>query len=162
MSFFGMGPMEIAVIMVVALIIFGPDKLPQIGAQVGRAVKDFRSATRDLTAEFQDSIDDVQATIGEMKATVTDVRNETAALAASIPASLDVSQAPAGTAATTGQTADSTVPSLATAMPNSNGTTASAGEHAPDVVSVPSKDDPLADFGGMDDDILAAPSTTEG
>jgi TatA/E family protein of Tat protein translocase len=77
MNLFGMGAMEIAVILIVALVIFGPSKLPEIGGQVGRAVKDFRRATRDLTAEFRDR-SMTQSTISEMKATVTDVRNETA------------------------------------------------------------------------------------
>lgn len=149
MSFFGMGPMEITVIMIVALIIFGPGKLPEIGGQVGRAVRDFRRATRDLTAEFQDSIDDVQSTIGEMKATVTDVRNETAALAASIPASLDVSQpapgaASAATSVATGAAAQNGAPSVESA--------------APVAVESASKDDPLGDLAGLDDDLLAASS----
>jgi TatA/E family protein of Tat protein translocase len=89
MSFFGMGSMEILVIMVIALIIFGPGKLPEIGAQVGRAVRDFRRATRDLTAEFQESIDDVQATMGEMRASVDEMKRETEALASTIPTTID-------------------------------------------------------------------------
>jgi TatA/E family protein of Tat protein translocase len=89
MNLFGMGSMEILVIMIVALIIFGPGRLPEIGAQVGKAVRDFRRATRDLTAEFQDSIDDVQATMGEMRATVDEMKRETEALASTIPSTID-------------------------------------------------------------------------
>jgi TatA/E family protein of Tat protein translocase len=142
MNLFGMGPMEIAVILIVALVIFGPGKLPEIGGQVGRAVRDFRRATRDLTAEFQDSIDDVQSTIGEMKATVTDVRNETAALAATIPASLDISQPAAGAAGSQVAATNGAAAAVATAEP----------------AATASKDDPLADLAGLDDDVLAAGS----
>lgn len=88
MNLFGMGPMEILVIAVVALIIFGPGRLPEIGAQAGKAVRDFRKATTSLTSEFQDSINDVQATVGELKDTVRDVQRETQALGKSIPDSL--------------------------------------------------------------------------
>jgi TatA/E family protein of Tat protein translocase len=89
MSFFGMGSMEIVVIMVIALIIFGPGKLPEIAGQAGKMVRDFRRATRDLTAEFQDSIDDVQSTMNEMKSTVSDMKRETEELASSIPAAIN-------------------------------------------------------------------------
>jgi sec-independent protein translocase protein TatA len=37
------------------LIVFGPGKLPEIAGQVGRAVRDFRRSTADITAEFQRS-----------------------------------------------------------------------------------------------------------
>jgi sec-independent protein translocase protein TatB len=89
MSFFGMGSMEIVVIMIIALIIFGPGKIPEIAGQVGKGVRDFRRVTRDLTAEFQNSIDDVQSTMDEMKSTVNEMKMETEALAASIPATVE-------------------------------------------------------------------------
>lgn len=36
-------------IVIVALIIFGPDKLPEIGKAFGKSLKEFKSATKDLT-----------------------------------------------------------------------------------------------------------------
>ena len=52
MNFLGMGPMELMVILVLALIVFGPGKLPEIAGQVGRVVRDFRRMTGDLSSEF--------------------------------------------------------------------------------------------------------------
>lgn len=89
MNLFGMGTPEILVIMVVALIIFGPGKLPEIGAQVGKAVRDFRKITREMTSEFEDSIGDVQSSVNEVKQTVSNVQKETAAIAQSIPSSIE-------------------------------------------------------------------------
>jgi TatA/E family protein of Tat protein translocase len=86
-----MGAGEIMVIMIVALLIFGPGKLPEIMGQVGRTVREFKKATRDLTGEFQDSIHDVQSTMDEMKTTVSDMKRETTELAASIPTSIESS-----------------------------------------------------------------------
>jgi len=51
-NFLGMGPMELMVILVLALIIFGPGKLPEIAGQVGRVVRDFRRTTAELSSEF--------------------------------------------------------------------------------------------------------------
>jgi len=52
MNFLGMGPMELMVILVLALIVFGPGKLPEIAGQVGRVVRDFRRMTGELSSEF--------------------------------------------------------------------------------------------------------------
>lgn len=51
MDFFGIGPMEILLILVIALIIFGPGKLPEIGRTVGKAIYALKKATSDLTAQ---------------------------------------------------------------------------------------------------------------
>ncbi len=42
------GPTEIILILAVALIIFGPAKLPELGRSIGNGLKEFRKATRDL------------------------------------------------------------------------------------------------------------------
>lgn len=49
---FGIGPQEIIILMVVALIVFGPQKLPEIGMQVGKAIRDFRRMSDEMTGEF--------------------------------------------------------------------------------------------------------------
>ena len=56
MNFLGMGPGELMLIAVLGLIVFGPGKLPEIAAQVGKAVRDFRRNTYDIQAEFQRSL----------------------------------------------------------------------------------------------------------
>lgn len=38
------GPMEIALIVIVALLIFGPSKLPQLGKSVGESIKEFKKS----------------------------------------------------------------------------------------------------------------------
>jgi sec-independent protein translocase protein TatA len=39
---FGLGLQELGIILVIALVIFGPTKLPQIGSGLGKAIRDFR------------------------------------------------------------------------------------------------------------------------
>lgn len=39
-----LGPMELVIILVIALIIFGPGKLPQVGRAIGKGMRDFKEA----------------------------------------------------------------------------------------------------------------------
>lgn len=41
-------------ILVIALIIFGPKKLPEIGRAMGQTLKEFKKSTKELTSEFED------------------------------------------------------------------------------------------------------------
>lgn len=45
---FGIGAMELVVILVLALIIFGPGKLPEVGKAIGRGVREFKKATSEV------------------------------------------------------------------------------------------------------------------
>lgn len=44
---------EILMIMVIALVVFGPRKLPELGQSLGRALREFRQHTQQVTGEFQ-------------------------------------------------------------------------------------------------------------
>ena len=55
---FNLGPLELVAIFIVALLVFGPQKLPEIGRQVGKAVREFRKFQTSLQSEFRDVLDD--------------------------------------------------------------------------------------------------------
>ncbi len=44
---FGLGVPELMVILVIALVIFGPSKLPQIGSGLGKAIRDFKKGVTE-------------------------------------------------------------------------------------------------------------------
>ncbi len=55
---FGLGVPELMVILVIALVIFGPSKLPQIGSGLGKAIRDFKKGVtggEDDEAENKDA-----------------------------------------------------------------------------------------------------------
>ncbi len=56
MEIFGMGPLEIALIAALALVVFGPDKLPELARQIGKVLGDIRRISMEVTSEFQRSI----------------------------------------------------------------------------------------------------------
>jgi sec-independent protein translocase protein TatA len=46
------GPLEIAIVLIIALLVVGPNRLPQAGRSLGRAVREFRRATETAKAEL--------------------------------------------------------------------------------------------------------------
>ena len=52
-NIFGIGLPEMAVIMTVALLIFGPKKLPEIGRSMGKAIRGFQEASNEFQSEFK-------------------------------------------------------------------------------------------------------------
>jgi sec-independent protein translocase protein TatA len=53
---FNIGPTELIVIMIVALIVFGPKRLPEIGRTLGRSLQEFRRASNDLRRELEQDV----------------------------------------------------------------------------------------------------------
>ena len=50
---FNVGPTELIVILVLALLVFGPKRLPEMSRQIGRGLREFRRATQDVQNEIQ-------------------------------------------------------------------------------------------------------------
>jgi sec-independent protein translocase protein TatA len=53
-----LGPAEILVILVVALLVFGPNKMPEIARQLGRGMRELRRMQQHLSTEFHDVMAD--------------------------------------------------------------------------------------------------------
>ena len=71
MNIFGIGLPEMALIMMVALLVFGPKKLPEIGRSLGKAIKGFQDASKEFEDEFKKEASRLEKTVAEpMKATL--------------------------------------------------------------------------------------------
>lgn len=60
------GPLEIAIVLIIALIVFGPKRLPELGSSLGRGIREFRNT---VTGDKHDDDDDVKALSASQAAT---------------------------------------------------------------------------------------------
>jgi sec-independent protein translocase protein TatA len=53
---FGIGVQELVIIAVIALLIVGPNKLPDLAKSLGKGFRDFKKATEDVTEDIKDTL----------------------------------------------------------------------------------------------------------
>ncbi|CAH2714046.1 Sec-independent protein translocase protein TatAd [Neobacillus rhizosphaerae] len=53
----------LVLIFILALIVFGPKKLPELGRAIGTTIKEFKRSTRELTGDIVDEVKDVKEII---------------------------------------------------------------------------------------------------
>ena len=74
MEIFGIGPWELLLLALIAFIVLGPERIPQVARTAGRLVRQLRQMTDELTGEFRGDIEavtgdiaDVQRELGAMR-----------------------------------------------------------------------------------------------
>ena len=53
---FNVGPTELMIVLVLALIVFGPKKLPEMGKSIGKGLSEFRKAQADIKREIREGM----------------------------------------------------------------------------------------------------------
>ncbi len=53
----GIGGMEVFIVLVIALVIFGPQKLPEMGRTLGKAIREFKNVGSDIQDEITKATD---------------------------------------------------------------------------------------------------------
>ena len=71
---FGIGMPELILILAIALIVIGPKKLPDLAKSLGRAMREFKSATNEFKESIQ--IDDEVKELQDVKKSFDDISNE--------------------------------------------------------------------------------------
>ena len=59
MNFFGVGPLELGLVLVIAVIVLGPDRLPEVAVQVARAIRYLRGYATSATAQMRKDLDEL-------------------------------------------------------------------------------------------------------
>lgn len=84
MNIFGVGGLEIPIIAIAALLIFGPGKLPEVMGQAGKLVRDFRRMSAELTGEFEKTIAEAKDIGSSIQSEVGGMSKEVNSVAASV------------------------------------------------------------------------------
>ncbi len=82
-----LGFSELLIIFVIALVIFGPSKLPELGKGLGRGIKEFKKATQSLEEEVSQAVKDMDKATEPKNNSPTPVQNAIPTAAAPAPAS---------------------------------------------------------------------------
>jgi TatA/E family protein of Tat protein translocase len=150
MNFLGMGPMEIAVIAIVGLMIFGPGKLPEVAGQVGKAVRDFKRMTADLSSEFEKTagLDEIKKTVQkEMAGIQSEVNSVTSGVKKDLTSTTSTAKKTTSTGSTSSAAAKTTTSGTnKTVTPANTSTTTKSTTPAKVEPAKASKADPFADF----------------
>jgi sec-independent protein translocase protein TatA len=70
------GPWEIAIVLILVLVIFGPRKLPELGSSLGKSIRGFRKGLKDSQEEVKSTVAEVRQATGldDVKSAVADVK----------------------------------------------------------------------------------------
>jgi sec-independent protein translocase protein TatA len=73
------GPWEIAIVLVIALLIFGPKKLPDLGSSLGKSIRGFREGMKEGQDELKKAVAEVKDAAGDGPVTTTQTAEAPAA-----------------------------------------------------------------------------------
>jgi TatA/E family protein of Tat protein translocase len=62
-----LGFSEMLMIFVIALLVFGPKKLPELGKSLGKGIREFKKATDELKSSWEDQVKDISEPINDFK-----------------------------------------------------------------------------------------------
>jgi sec-independent protein translocase protein TatA len=83
--FGSIGPAELILIFVIALLVFGPKKLPEIGRSVGKALREFKKTSEEIKGRIEEEIEaseikdirkDIQSGMNDLRTSVNQVASE--------------------------------------------------------------------------------------
>lgn len=78
----GFHGLDLVVILVIALLIFGPKKLPEMGSAIGKSIKEFRKGMNELTAPKEEESSSTTSSSANLDAIEREIASKRAAAAA--------------------------------------------------------------------------------
>jgi len=96
MDFLGLGFGEVLMVVLVALLVFGPEKVPEIARGLGRTIRSFKQAASGFTTAVTKELDDVRKTTSDVTTAVTkeldEAQKTTSDITATMTRELDEAQ----------------------------------------------------------------------
>ncbi|MBR5319695.1 MAG: twin-arginine translocase TatA/TatE family subunit [Peptococcaceae bacterium] len=96
-----LGPTELILILGVALVIFGPGKLPELGQTLGKTIREFKGAINNIDEDIKKDLGDIKTEVQEVKdavdvrATINDLKKDVKdAVRIDLPVSETAKEAP--------------------------------------------------------------------
>ena len=126
------GPAEIIIVLVIALLVFGPKRLPQMGKSLGKGVREFRKAAE--TAKTELGLDGVTDQINEVKATFTEPLKGVTGTLDDLKSSVDLKSAIEAPVAATAVAGAAAVPAVG--VPSYPGAVAVAVDEGPETPAI--------------------------
>ncbi len=74
MDFLGIGLPELIIILIVAVIVVGPKRLPEVAVQIARAIRQLRGYATDVTAQMRSELDELTREYEQVRKEVRDLR----------------------------------------------------------------------------------------
>ena len=71
-----LGFQELLVIFVIALLVFGPKKLPELGKSLGKGLREFKRATNDLKSSWDEQVKDAEQDISDATTDIKDLQED--------------------------------------------------------------------------------------
>jgi sec-independent protein translocase protein TatB len=149
MNFLGVGPLELVVILVVALVFVGPERLPKLAADIARTIREIRKYTSSIAAEFTDVLQEFEKETEPEKSQWKEIgQGLTDATKSVTDAFREAQAAAAAPAPTNGATPSPLTPPSEASLPAEPATDANGTPHpaaaAADSVSMEAPPDALA------------------
>ena len=153
MNFLGVGPAELIVILVVALVFVGPERLPRLAADIARTIREIRKYTGSLAAEFNEVLEEFEKETepdrGQWKEIGEGLNSATKSLTDAIRGaradaeSAGTKPASTGASAAAARTTNGTTPTANGTVPATNGSTPAVAP-SPETMQVISEPEPEA------------------
>lgn len=84
MNVFGVGPMEMGLVAVIAIVVLGPQRFPEFAVQIARAIKFLRGYANDATSELRAEFQELTREYEDMRKELDEVRSSVAKDAGSV------------------------------------------------------------------------------
>ena len=75
MNLFGVGPLEIGLVAIIAVIVLGPERIPEVAVQVARAVRQLRGYATSATSEMRKELDELTREYEDVRKEIKEFRD---------------------------------------------------------------------------------------